>query len=128
MQHNGLIQLIAITLGSSCYLILAVKSKDNRPKKNLRLFDFQSPQETASTEDLPQITEHVDDKPTLVEFEGKKQESPFSVYQAVLPVILNKLDNAATAEELAEILDVNKIQLNAWLKKVVEDGYKTISP
>lgn len=102
---------------------LAVKSKDNRPKKNLRLFDFQSPQETASTEDLPQITEHVDDKPTLVEFEGKKQESPFSVYQAVLPVILNKLDNAATAEELAEILDVNKIQLNAWLKKVVEDGY-----
>ena len=39
-----------------------------------------------------------------------------------MPVILNKLDSPATAEELAETLDVNKTQLNAWLKKAVDEN------
>jgi transposase-like protein len=39
-----------------------------------------------------------------------------------LPVILNKLDNPITAKELAETLDVNKTQLNAWLKKAVDEN------
>ncbi len=42
------------------------------------------------------------------------------MYQAVLPIILKKLDSPATVEELVETLDVNKAQLNAWLKKAVE--------
>ena len=102
---------------------LAVKSRENRPKKNPSLFDFQAAQEAAPAEELPSVAELVDDKPTVAEPEVKKQECPSSVYQAVLPVILNKLDSPATAEELAESLEVNKTQLNAWLKKVAEDGY-----
>jgi predicted Rossmann fold nucleotide-binding protein DprA/Smf involved in DNA uptake len=108
---------------------LTVNSRDNRPKKNPSLFDFQAAQETAPAEEPPSVTEVVEEKPTIAEPEPvvkpevKTTECPVSIYQAVLPVILNKLDSPATAEEVAETLDVNKTQLNAWLKKVVEDGY-----
>jgi predicted Rossmann fold nucleotide-binding protein DprA/Smf involved in DNA uptake len=108
---------------------LAVNSRDNRPKKNPSLFDFQAAQEAAPSEERPLSTGVVEEKPTIaesesvVEPEDKIPECPESIYQAVLPVILKKLDTPATAEELAETLDVNKTQINAWLKKVVEDGY-----
>ena len=58
----------------------------------------------------------------VVEAEAKTPDCPTSIYQAVLPVILNKLDSPATAEELADTLDVNKTQLNAWLKKAVDEN------
>jgi len=108
---------------------LTVNFQDNRPKKNPCLFDFQAVQETAPAEEPPTVTEVVEEKPTIaepepvVEPEVKTTECPVSIYQAVLPAILNKLDSPATAEEVAEALDVNKTQLNAWLKKVVDDGY-----
>lgn len=108
---------------------LTVNSREKRSKKNQSLFDFQAAQEIASAEEPPPVTEVVEEKPTIaelepvVESEVRTPECPVSLYQAVLPVILNKLDSPATAEELAETLDVNKTQLNAWLKKVVEDGY-----
>jgi predicted Rossmann fold nucleotide-binding protein DprA/Smf involved in DNA uptake len=106
-----------------------VNSRDNQSKKNPGLFDFQTGQETAFAETRPAVAEVVEEKPTIAESEAlaepevKKTECPVSIYQAVLPVILNKLNSPATAEELAEALNVNKTQLNAWLKKVVEDGY-----
>jgi predicted Rossmann fold nucleotide-binding protein DprA/Smf involved in DNA uptake len=110
---------------------LAVNSRDNRPKKNPKnpsLFDFQAAQETAPAEEPPPATEVVEEKPAIaepgsvVEPEVKIPECPASIYQAVLPVILNKLDSPATAEELAETLDVNKTQLNTWLKKAVDEN------
>lgn len=48
---------------------------------------------------------------------------PDSIYDAVLPVILHQLNGALTSEDLATTLEVNKTQLNAWLKKAVEDGF-----
>jgi predicted transcriptional regulator len=33
------------------------------------------------------------------------------------------LNGALTSEDLATTLEVNKTQLNAWLKKAVEDGF-----
>jgi predicted Rossmann fold nucleotide-binding protein DprA/Smf involved in DNA uptake len=107
---------------------LAVKSRDNRPKMNQSLFDFQTPLKNAPIKDLPPATEVVKDKPkiskpkSVVETEVKIPECTGSIYLAVLPVILNKLDNPATVDELAETLDVNKTQLNAWLKKAVDDN------
>ncbi len=108
---------------------LVVNAQENRLKKNPSLFDFQTAQETVPAEEPPPATE-VEEETTpiaepepVVEAEAKTPDCPASIYQAVLPVILNKLDSPATAEELADILDVNKTQLNAWLKKVVEDGY-----
>jgi predicted Rossmann fold nucleotide-binding protein DprA/Smf involved in DNA uptake len=107
---------------------LAVNTRDNRPKKNPSLFDFQAAQETVLSEEPPPATEVVEEKPPIaepepvVEAEAKIPDYPASIYQAVLPVILNKLDSPATAEELADALDVNKTQLNAWLKKAVDEN------
>jgi predicted Rossmann fold nucleotide-binding protein DprA/Smf involved in DNA uptake len=107
---------------------LAVNSQDNRPKKNLSLFDFQAAQETVPAEEPPPANEVEEEKTPIaepepvVEAEAKIPDCPTSIYQAVLPVILNKLDSPATAEELADTLDVNKTQLNAWLKKAVDEN------
>ncbi len=108
---------------------LAVNAQGNRPKKNPSLFDFQAAQETVPAEEPPPATEVEEEKTPIaepepvVEAEAKTPpDCPTSIYQAVLPVILNKLDSPATAEELAETLDVNKTQLNAWLKKAVDDN------
>jgi predicted Rossmann fold nucleotide-binding protein DprA/Smf involved in DNA uptake len=107
---------------------LAVNARDNRPKKNPSLFDFQAAQETVPSEEPPPATEVVEEKPLIaepepvVEAEAKIPDYPASIYQAVLPIILNKLDSPATAEELADALDVNKTQLNAWLKKAVDEN------
>lgn len=107
---------------------LAVNARENRPKKNPSLFDFQAAQETVPAEEPPPVTEVVEAKPPIaepepaIEAEAKIPDYPASIYQAVLPVILNKLDSPATAEELADALNVNKTQLNAWLKKAVDEN------
>jgi predicted Rossmann fold nucleotide-binding protein DprA/Smf involved in DNA uptake len=108
---------------------LVGNSRNNRSKKNPSIFDFQAAQETAPAEKLPPVTELMEDKATIskpepvVEPGVKTPECPASIYQAVLPIILKKLDSPLSPSELAESLDVNKTQLNAWLKKIVEDGY-----
>ncbi|MBF0234962.1 MAG: hypothetical protein HQK65_18290 [Desulfamplus sp.] len=95
-------------------------------KKNPGLFDFQAAQETVPCEKPPPATEVEEEKTAIpepvVEAEAKIPDYPASIYQAVLPVILNKLDNPTTVEELAGTLDVNKTQLNAWLKKAVDEN------
>lgn len=108
---------------------LAVTPRKNRPKKNPSLFDFQAAQEIAPVEKSPPVTELVEDKATIsepepvVEPEVKTPECPESIYQAVLPIILKKLDSPLSPSALAESLDVNMTQLNAWLQKIVKDGY-----
>ncbi|MEO0375144.1 MAG: DNA-processing protein DprA [Cyanobacteria bacterium P01_A01_bin.17] len=98
---------------------LAVESQEKRLEKEPDLFDFQTSQEPDSAEELSPA----DELQVIGEPGVHKQESPTSIYQAVLPVILKKLDSPLTSSELAESLEVNKTQLNAWLKKAVEDGY-----
>lgn len=106
----------------------AVNFRYSQPKKNPSLFDFQTVQETHLAEELPLDTEAVKEKSTIAELESaveskvKTLERQASIYQVVLPVILNKLDSPITAEELAETLDVNQTQLNVWLKKAVEEN------
>lgn len=39
----------------------------------------------------------------------------------MLPVVLSKLSTPKSSNELAEQLDVSKVQLNKWLKIAVED-------
>ncbi len=101
---------------------LAAQSRETRPKKNPSLFDYQAAQDAAFIEEQQTVTDPINEKSPVVESEIKTQECPTSIYQAVLPVILNKLNSPATAEELAETLDVNKTQLNAWLKKAVDEN------
>ncbi len=100
---------------------LAVKSRENRPKKSLTLFDFQAAQETSFNEEQPSVNETVHETEYAVECESRTQGCPVSIYQAVLPVILSELDSPTTAKDLAETLDVNKTQINAWLRKAVDE-------
>lgn len=53
--------------------------------------------------------------------QGYTPEAPgLSVYETVLPLILGALDVPKTAEALSAELDVNKAQMNIWLKKALE--------
>ena len=54
--------------------------------------------------------------------ENKSKENSRTIYQAVLPVLLNRLDSPVTTDDLAKTLDINKKQLSAWLKKAVEEN------
>ncbi len=49
-------------------------------------------------------------------------KSDRSIYEAVLPLILSRLESPATPESLSELLEVNRKQLNAWLKKAVDEN------
>jgi predicted Rossmann fold nucleotide-binding protein DprA/Smf involved in DNA uptake len=100
---------------------LAAQSREKRQTKNPNLFDFMTVQKAAHIEEFETARKPINAEAPIIESERKSQECPVSIYQAVLPVILNKLDNPITTEELAETLDVNKIQLNAWLKRAVDE-------
>jgi predicted Rossmann fold nucleotide-binding protein DprA/Smf involved in DNA uptake len=82
----------------------------------------QLSQEVDPVEEQPPATEPANEKQAIGNLEVKTQECPSSIYQAVLPVILNELNSPATTKELAETLDVNKAQLNVWLKKAMEEN------
>lgn len=101
---------------------LAVKSRKSRPEESPSLFDFQVAQETAPVEEQSPTSNLVDGKTTSAELEEGNLEIHFSIYQAVLPVLLNNLDTPITADKLAKELNVNKIQLDAWLKKAVNEN------
>lgn len=108
---------------------LATNSQDKQSKKNLSLFDFQFSQESFLSGESPVLQKAIPNKKItsglepVVESETQMHEHPTSIYNAVLPIILKKLKNPLSPEELAELLDVNKTQLNTWLKKIVKDGY-----
>ena len=59
----------------------------------------------------------VEEQQTLGEF----SDATKSIYQAVLPVILNELGTPITAEDLAPKLEVDVPQLKKWLKKAVAE-------
>lgn len=96
--------------------------KRDKNRKDLSLFDFQPTHEVVSIEKQQPADEPIHEEAPVIESESKMQESAGTIYQAVLPVILNKLDTPTTAEDLAETLDVNKTQINAWLKKAVDEN------
>ena len=50
------------------------------------------------------------------------QSSPKDIYEAVLPLILNHLEQPKDAKSLAECLDVRKGQIEDWLNRAVKEG------
>jgi predicted Rossmann fold nucleotide-binding protein DprA/Smf involved in DNA uptake len=50
------------------------------------------------------------------------EKVPASVFDAVLPVLLNALDDWQNPKDLAEKLEVRKPQLDDWLKRAVDEG------
>lgn len=51
------------------------------------------------------------------------EEVPASVFDAVLPVLLNVIDDWQKPKDLAEKLEVRKPQIDDWLKRAVEEGW-----
>ena len=47
---------------------------------------------------------------------------PTSIYEAVIPVILNALKEWKTSKELATELNVRKGQLDDWVKQALAEG------
>ncbi|MFB2891355.1 hypothetical protein ACE1CI_00255 [Aerosakkonemataceae cyanobacterium BLCC-F50] len=48
--------------------------------------------------------------------------SPKNIYEAVLPLILDRLDQPLDAKSLAERLEVRQGQMQDWLNKAVAEG------
>lgn len=48
--------------------------------------------------------------------------SESTIYEAVLPIIMNQLGSPTAVDGLTKILDVSKTQLNRWIKKAVSEG------
>ena len=99
---------------------LSVKSRQKKTPKNMSLFEFQEMQKT-STEEV-QNTENA--KAILLSDgveDSSENSSEATVYETVLPVILDKLQSPSTVDELSEALDVVKPQLNVWLKKALDE-------
>jgi len=102
---------------------LVSESQKNRLEKESDLFDLQTSHEPDSVEEPLPADDYKDELQLISKPVDQKHESPASIYEAVLPVILTKLGSPLTPSELAESLEVNKKQLDAWLKKIVEDGH-----
>ncbi len=110
------------------------KLADNNQKKpipnNMTLFDFAAKQEGNSTATKQKNggTSSTENE-TIVAEQPKShtkesyQKKPVTIYEVVLPVILNQLKADMNSDELAKSLNINKAQLNSWLKKAVEDGF-----
>jgi predicted Rossmann fold nucleotide-binding protein DprA/Smf involved in DNA uptake len=97
---------------------------DNRPASSEaepetpNLFDFQSQQPALDqTSKEPKGTE----SPQKME-KAENVTTVKSIYEAVLPVIIAQLVFPTTADELSTKLNVDKGQLNSWLKKAVAEG------
>jgi len=98
-----------------------LKSVEDSKSENLNLFDSQE-QYISQTDESK-----IDKKQGAVSIEpliegGLIITSESTIYEAVLPVIINKLESPTATDELSKILDVSKTQLNSWIKKAVNEG------
>ena len=104
----------------------ASKSRADGGTENLNLFDAQTIQ-VATALNHSQKRRNLGDLITPVPGPTANKEitpgtiTSGTVYQAVLPMILNKLEKPTTSDDLARRLDVVKTQLNVWLKRAVAD-------
>lgn len=99
---------------------LVTQKGENNIQKSPSLFSFQG---VDQVKEQPSISKPTHDENPVIETKSKSlKESGKSIYQVVLPVILNNLDEPKSIKELAEILDINKAQLNEWLKKAVDNN------
>lgn len=97
---------------------LSREAQTRRTQDNRELFDLPpATKSRAVREKAAQVAE----EPAGYNVPVKDTPSPGTVYEAVLPHILNRLEKPLTVEKLAEALDVQKAQLNIWLKKAVDE-------
>lgn len=95
--------------------------KTTQTQKSLTLLEPQTLQAAPLVTKRKMANKPVHPEEQRFHDENKTKKYSASIYQAVLPVILDALDKPISAEKLAEILNVNKTQVNAWLKLAVNE-------
>ncbi len=96
---------------------LSQNNREQNKPVNISIYDLMDQEPLTVSEPMPDEQKST----TYVKSETNESQKD-AIYQAVLPVILEHLEQAALPEELADKLDVAKSQLNKWLKKAVEEG------
>jgi predicted Rossmann fold nucleotide-binding protein DprA/Smf involved in DNA uptake len=100
---------------------LSVKShQQKKTPKNMSLFEFQETQKTSTDQTKNEERAETIFQPDDVKDSIENNSAP-TVYETVLPVILDKLQSPSTLDELSQALDVVKPQLNVWLKKALDE-------
>jgi len=99
----------------------SAKSVKSDKQENLSLFDLQEQNISQANKSKK------DDKQEAVSTEIITEDSHITtpestIYEAVLPVIVNQLESPTAVDELSKTLDVSKTQLNNWIKKAVSEG------
>jgi predicted Rossmann fold nucleotide-binding protein DprA/Smf involved in DNA uptake len=100
---------------------LSLKRREKNKVKDMSLFDFQKSQkETISLKNKEENIEQpsLSDETKQVALDNQID----SVYDAVLSLILSRLETPATVDKLSESLGVIKAQLNIWLKKAIDEN------
>lgn len=99
---------------------LSEKCAPKKPQKNMSLLDFQESQK----ETIEESKQYTTAEALVVSDDVEKvsaTDSVASVYESVLPIILDNLESPSTVDELSTSLDVVKTQLNKWLKRALEE-------
>lgn len=65
--------------------------------------------------------EHID-KDVMEKIEVKEKEKNLDVYPLILSYMKEALEEPKNQEELSKVLNVNKVQLNQWLKRATEEN------
>jgi predicted Rossmann fold nucleotide-binding protein DprA/Smf involved in DNA uptake len=90
---------------------------DDDPRALLGVGDASRPRTGESGGNLFEYARKQADPPDAV-----RESPPATVYDAVLPILLGALEDATSADDLAERLEVGKTQLQTWLRRAVEEG------
>ncbi len=101
---------------------LAEKKDNKKNQKSMSIFDFKARHEEkpaeASSKDVHTIAENIQPEYKIQPTENRPEGS---IYDAILPIIIRNMENPVTVDELSISLDVNKTQLNTWLKKAMDE-------
>ncbi len=96
---------------------------ENRGREASDLFEFSALKNAGEP-----LRQRVAEEPVEYNVSAAEKPLPATVYEAVLPLILVRLENPLTLDDLAEELGVLKKQLSIWLKQAVgEKKIKKIS-
>ncbi|WP_182407295.1 DNA-processing protein DprA [Psychrobacter sp. GP33] len=90
-------------------------------QQNLSLFESNVSEGITNVEMSFLANESIEVETLVADKKFDRQHESVSIYELVMPVILNELDSPLTSSQLAEVLDINTTQLNIWLKQAVED-------
>jgi predicted Rossmann fold nucleotide-binding protein DprA/Smf involved in DNA uptake len=99
---------------------LAANFKQKKTQKNMSLLDLPEIQKEFIKETQKVGSVEIA-KPAKNLEDTSSKHSVVTVYETVLPLILEKLESPLTADELSKSLDVVKTQLSAWLNKAIEE-------